>query len=83
MLNEPGVFEARELGPQANGPREVSALRDEAAQEPDPVHTGEATSETQVIAIYGKGGSGKGRDGGKGKGSGKGKGGYKSYNDSY
>ncbi|MEO1220312.1 MAG: chlorophyllide a reductase iron protein subunit X [Pseudomonadota bacterium] len=35
------------------------ALRDEAAQEPDPVHTGEATSETQVIAIYGKGGSGK------------------------
>ena len=25
MLNEPGVFEARELGPQANGPREVSA----------------------------------------------------------
>ncbi len=35
------------------------ALRDEAAQEPDPVHTGEVTSETQVIAIYGKGGSGK------------------------
>ncbi len=38
---------------------QASALRDEAAQEPDPVHTGEATSETQVIAIYGKGGSGK------------------------
>ncbi len=35
------------------------ALRDEAAQEPDPVHTGEVTKETQVIAIYGKGGSGK------------------------
>lgn len=35
------------------------ALRDEASQEPDPVHTGEVTSETQVIAIYGKGGSGK------------------------
>jgi 3,8-divinyl chlorophyllide a/chlorophyllide a reductase subunit X len=34
-------------------------LRDEAAIEPDPVHTGEATKETQVIAIYGKGGSGK------------------------
>ncbi|UAB78000.1 chlorophyllide a reductase iron protein subunit X [Erythrobacter sp. SCSIO 43205] len=35
------------------------ALRDEAAEEPDPVHTGEVTKETQVIAIYGKGGSGK------------------------
>jgi chlorophyllide a reductase subunit X len=34
-------------------------LRAEAAIEPDPVHTGEATKETQVIAIYGKGGSGK------------------------
>ncbi|MBO6609570.1 MULTISPECIES: chlorophyllide a reductase iron protein subunit X [Altererythrobacter] len=38
---------------------DTQALRDEAAQEPDPVHTGEVTSETQVIAIYGKGGSGK------------------------
>ncbi|MEM6909221.1 MAG: chlorophyllide a reductase iron protein subunit X [Pseudomonadota bacterium] len=38
---------------------EVKALRDEAAQEPDAIHTGEVTSETQVIAIYGKGGSGK------------------------
>ncbi len=34
-------------------------LRAEAAIEPDPVHTGEITKETQVIAIYGKGGSGK------------------------
>ena len=34
-------------------------LREEAAVEPDPVHTGEVTKETQVIAIYGKGGSGK------------------------
>jgi chlorophyllide a reductase subunit X len=34
-------------------------LRDEAAIEPDPVHTGAVTKETQVIAIYGKGGSGK------------------------
>ena len=34
-------------------------LRDEAAQEPDPVHTGTATKETQIIAIYGKGGIGK------------------------
>ena len=38
---------------------DVDALRDEAAQEPDPVHTGEVTKETQIIAIYGKGGSGK------------------------
>ncbi|MEQ8400435.1 MAG: chlorophyllide a reductase iron protein subunit X [Roseitalea porphyridii] len=34
-------------------------LRDEAAQEPDPVHTGEVVKETQIIAIYGKGGIGK------------------------
>jgi chlorophyllide a reductase subunit X len=34
-------------------------LLDEAAQEPDPVHTGTPTRETQVIAIYGKGGIGK------------------------
>ncbi|MEM6476693.1 MAG: chlorophyllide a reductase iron protein subunit X [Pseudomonadota bacterium] len=38
---------------------QTEALRDEASQEPDPVHTGEVTKETQVIAIYGKGGSGK------------------------
>ena len=34
-------------------------LREEAHQEPDPVHTGEAKKETQIIAIYGKGGIGK------------------------
>ena len=34
-------------------------LRDEASQEPDPPHTGPVTKETQIIAIYGKGGSGK------------------------
>jgi 3,8-divinyl chlorophyllide a/chlorophyllide a reductase subunit X len=34
-------------------------LRAEAAIEPDPVHTGEIKKETQVIAIYGKGGIGK------------------------
>ena len=38
---------------------QAEALREEAAQEPDPVHTGEVKSETQVIAIYGKGGAGK------------------------
>ncbi|MDN3567593.1 chlorophyllide a reductase iron protein subunit X [Paeniroseomonas aquatica] len=36
-----------------------SALRDEAAQEPDAVHTGPVKKETQIIAIYGKGGIGK------------------------
>ena len=35
------------------------ALRDEAHQEPDPVPTGPVIKETQIIAIYGKGGSGK------------------------
>jgi chlorophyllide a reductase subunit X len=35
------------------------ALRKEAAIEPDAVHTGPVTKETQIIAIYGKGGSGK------------------------
>ncbi len=34
-------------------------LKAEAAQEPDPVHVGEVKKETQVIAIYGKGGIGK------------------------
>jgi 3,8-divinyl chlorophyllide a/chlorophyllide a reductase subunit X len=34
-------------------------LQAEAAIEPDPVHTGEIKKETQIIAIYGKGGIGK------------------------
>jgi len=34
-------------------------LRAEAAIEPDPVHTGAPKKETQIIAIYGKGGIGK------------------------
>ncbi|MBA4040359.1 MAG: chlorophyllide a reductase iron protein subunit X [Sphingobium sp.] len=34
-------------------------LRVEASHEPDPVPTGPVTKETQIIAIYGKGGSGK------------------------
>ncbi len=37
----------------------VDALRAEAAEGPEPAHTGTATKETQVIAIYGKGGIGK------------------------
>jgi len=40
-------------------PDHVQALRDEAAIEPDPVSTSEVTKDTQIIAIYGKGGSGK------------------------
>lgn len=35
------------------------SVRDEAAAEPTPVHTGEVKKETQIIAIYGKGGIGK------------------------
>ena len=38
---------------------DVDILREEASIEPDPVHRGEVKKETQVIAIYGKGGSGK------------------------
>ncbi len=34
-------------------------LRNEAAVDPDPVSTGPVTRETQIIAIYGKGGIGK------------------------
>ena len=34
-------------------------LRAEAAAPVDPVHTGPVTKETQIIAIYGKGGIGK------------------------
>ena len=37
----------------------LQALRAEAAIEPDPVVTAKPTKETQVIAIYGKGGIGK------------------------
>lgn len=39
--------------------RFVETLRREASQAPDPVHTGAPTKETQIIAIYGKGGIGK------------------------
>ncbi len=38
---------------------DVDALRAEAAIEPDPVSTALPTKTTQIIAIYGKGGSGK------------------------
>ena len=37
----------------------VESVRAEAALEPDAVHTGEVKKETQIIAIYGKGGIGK------------------------
>jgi chlorophyllide a reductase subunit X len=37
----------------------TQALRDEAAQEPEAPATGPVTKETQIIAIYGKGGIGK------------------------
>jgi len=37
----------------------VESVRAEAGIEPDPVHVGEVKKETQIIAIYGKGGIGK------------------------
>ena len=37
----------------------AARLRAEAAMDPDPVATGPVTKETQIIAIYGKGGIGK------------------------
>jgi 3,8-divinyl chlorophyllide a/chlorophyllide a reductase subunit X len=37
----------------------TSRLRDEATAAPEAVHTGPVTKETQIIAIYGKGGIGK------------------------
>ncbi|MEY2662805.1 MAG: hypothetical protein RIQ35_1122 [Pseudomonadota bacterium] len=44
-------------------PKEITIqftnLKKEAAVEPNPVHTGEVTKKTQIIAIYGKGGIGK------------------------
>lgn len=47
---------------QAANPQQNSfdeALRHEASQDPDPIATGPVTKETQIIAIYGKGGIGK------------------------
>ena len=42
-----------------NAPTMAASLRAEAAIGPDAVHSGPVTKETQVIAIYGKGGIGK------------------------
>jgi 3,8-divinyl chlorophyllide a/chlorophyllide a reductase subunit X len=47
------------LTPRSSADDYTSNLRDEAAMEPDPVSTGPAKKETQIIAIYGKGGIGK------------------------
>jgi chlorophyllide a reductase subunit X len=42
-----------------NAPTMTAQLRAEASVAPNPVHAGPVTKETQVIAIYGKGGIGK------------------------
>jgi chlorophyllide a reductase subunit X len=43
-----------------SSPKQMSRrLREEAAIEPDAPHTGKVSKETQIIAIYGKGGIGK------------------------
>ncbi|MEM8700126.1 MAG: chlorophyllide a reductase iron protein subunit X [Pseudomonadota bacterium] len=55
------------MSPAADGAHEpiklaagqAVSLREEAAIGPDPVHTGNIKKETQIIAIYGKGGIGK------------------------
>jgi len=47
------------LTPRGSTDDYTSNLRDEAAVEPDPVSSGPAKKETQIIAIYGKGGIGK------------------------
>ncbi len=47
------------LTPRNAGDDYAGALRDEASIEPDPVSTGPVKKDTQIIAIYGKGGIGK------------------------
>uniref|UniRef100_UPI0033424022 AAA family ATPase n=1 Tax=Hyphomonas sp. TaxID=87 RepID=UPI0033424022 len=47
------------LTPRHGSEDYTSALRDEASMEPDPVATGPVKKDTQIIAIYGKGGIGK------------------------
>ncbi|MEY3510909.1 MAG: Nitrogenase iron protein 1, partial [Pseudomonadota bacterium] len=48
-----------QLGSTPQPVKFVDRLRQEASHEPEPVHTGEVKKETQIIAIYGKGGIGK------------------------
>ena len=56
-MSKVNVFKARDITPDKD--EMLRNLRAEAAQEPDPVPTGEPAKETQIIAIYGKGGIGK------------------------
>ena len=53
-MNDLGI-----ASPSMGAPLRFDALRAEAAVAPDPVSTAPAKSETQIIAIYGKGGIGK------------------------
>ncbi len=55
-MSKTNVYQAPHITPSE---AMAQRLRDEAAIEPDPVPTGEAAKETQIIAIYGKGGIGK------------------------
>jgi chlorophyllide a reductase subunit X len=54
-MNAPAGFQPNQ-DPQASM---AAKLREEAAQGPDPVHTDPPRKQTQIIAIYGKGGIGK------------------------
>ncbi len=56
-MSRVNVFKARDITPSTD--EMVKNLRAEAAVEPDPVPTSEVAKETQIIAIYGKGGIGK------------------------
>ena len=55
------LMKTRDVEGSAKGTTEemVELLRKEAAQEPDAISTAPVTKETQIIAIYGKGGIGK------------------------
>ncbi len=55
-MPEPAIVKEHKIDPQI---QMRERLRDEAAIDPDPVPSGEVAKETQIIAIYGKGGIGK------------------------
>ena len=58
-MNDIGIASPSGVSLSAKAALRFDALRAEAAVAPDPVSTAAAKSETQIIAIYGKGGIGK------------------------
>ncbi|MEM6381895.1 MAG: chlorophyllide a reductase iron protein subunit X [Pseudomonadota bacterium] len=63
MTLDDASIAAAEASTEASGRQTLvdhtTSLREEAAQAPEPAHSGPVTKETQIIAIYGKGGIGK------------------------